>query len=409
MSSPRILRTIETVLDQAEAAVARQDWDGVVAAAWRVIAIDPASEDAMALLRLARADVDPAAAARIDALLAPAASVPLLAAIEDEVRVPAMAGVAGVGALSGTSGVFGADPEPPVPPVHGLDAALASFGRAPAAISFPRTPRLAGHRPRRRRFIVDRMRRPRRRGVFLWRGPLVLTACVAATTVALVSMGGARWEDVPSFAARSAESAPQGDTLHAPLAETATPVPTPVATLTPVPAPPVPPPSQTPAPSIIAAVPVATPPPPVPATRRYAGTFGGSLGRVTALNRCEWEATYAADMEAAVTRALDGSLTGTATSRVRVTYSVTHTPPDAICHTSEVAAEASGPVSGDGTQVTASLAGLNELAIAFRGAPSGDALVGDATLQRRLSTNSAFGTTATTAVAPPVAVVLQGS
>lgn len=48
MYRPRIQRSIDVVLDQAEAAVARQDGDGVADAARRVLAIDTANEDAAA-------------------------------------------------------------------------------------------------------------------------------------------------------------------------------------------------------------------------------------------------------------------------------------------------------------------------------------------------------------------------
>ncbi|MDA0302062.1 MAG: hypothetical protein O2822_05990, partial [Chloroflexi bacterium] len=377
MTSARIMRTIETVLDQAEAAVAREDWDAVAAAGRRVIAIDPANEDATAFLRLARADLDPAEATPNEESIATVVSAPLLAAIEEEVRVPALVGVAGPGHPVADPGLFVVSPQDRTPE-RILNPILTYGADAPArAMIMPvRRSSAFWHR----RFIVVRSRRPRRRAALLWRGPLVLTACVAVTAVAFVAMGDPRGSSIPSFSGRPAESAPAGEVLSRPVVEVpdalpfGTPVTTPTATATPNSTP-----TGSPAPSApaSAAAPVVVVPPPVPASRQYAGTFSGSLGRITALNRCEWAATFQAQVNASVTRVTDGTMTGTAASLVRITYAVTETPPDATCHASEVSAEASGSITGDDAQVTGTLQGLNELAISFQGAPAGDALAGN--------------------------------
>jgi class 3 adenylate cyclase/tetratricopeptide (TPR) repeat protein len=77
MPSERVQRQIDRLLDEAEAAIARLDWEGVRARSNAVLALDPANVDARAFLDAAgRAGADPAAGAPAAAATSPTPALP---------------------------------------------------------------------------------------------------------------------------------------------------------------------------------------------------------------------------------------------------------------------------------------------------------------------------------------------
>ncbi len=74
-----------------------------------------------------------------------------------------------------------------------------------------------------------------------------------------------------------------------------------------------------------------------------------------------------------------------------------------------MSADASGPIIGGGGQLSGFFVGARELTISFVGTYSDEALVGNATIQRSLSTMSTFGGTNVTKVSAPANLVLARS
>lgn len=455
MPSPRILRSLDVMLGHAEAAVGRRDWDGVADAARRVLAVDDSNEDALSFLSIAGADLGIAVAHAAVSLPTTASTRPLLIAIEDEVqahpsaaqatpasasiaaptrvaaRTPAQVAVPGEDTHASWRRSIGMPPETANAAVESLattvlppaargerEATTAAPYRivAPDALSTP-TPSDAGdagretatRTSRRRRLVIIGSYEAPRFAALPTRGPLVLTAGIIAATIALTFTAPMPAGSRPLLA-RTVESAAPADAVSPPpvldapaVAEARPELP---ATATP--------PSVAPiaAPPVVVA-PIAVPPvvvaPLPPAPRRYQGALRGTFGRLVAVNGCEWDTPFEASVEALLTRASDGRTSGTATSLVSVSYVVTNTPVGATCNGSEVSAEANGPIAGNDGRFDSVLVGPRELAISFSGASSGEALVGDATVRRILTTVSTFGGTAVTRVSEPISLVLRVS
>ena len=64
MVSERVQRQIERLLDEAEEAIARYDWEAVRQAAQAVIRLDPENSDALAYLAAAERDLPESAVAQ---------------------------------------------------------------------------------------------------------------------------------------------------------------------------------------------------------------------------------------------------------------------------------------------------------------------------------------------------------
>lgn len=193
-----------------------------------------------------------------------------------------------------------------------------------------------------------------------------------------------------------------------------TPVPVATATATPVAAFPSPT-AATPAPTQTATpIPTVSPSPapivvPVPAApQQFVGTFSGTFGLLTAVNGCQWDTPFTADLAMRLTPNADGTRQGSATLTGRMSYVVTNTPTGATCNPSTVAIEAAGSASGNNPQITASLSGQRNLVVTFIGSGS-SALTGDVALRRLLSTVSTFGNTDETRSASIPGITLSRS
>lgn len=429
------MRSLDVILGQAEAAVERRDWDSVADAARRVLAVDDANEDALAFLSMALPGLD-VAPPRATVPQPPAErATPLLVAIEDELRThpggydaargsavalaPLAVAVAAPAPAHALAAPVTTDREAAPAPLRTITPtpsgaailAPAATGAGTAlerpvtpvsdAISTPRSTWSVLAR-RRHLILVRTARAPRRVLAVSARGPLLLTAGIITATIALTSMGATRDEAMP-LAARVVESA----STPVPAAALAAPAPAPVSLPSTTTAPPEPVVSI--APPVVVAAPPPPPPVVVPAARRYQGTFRGSMGRIVAVNGCEWDTPFEASVNATLSPTSDGSISGTAASLVQISYVVTNTPVGATCNPGLVSADASGPIIGGGSQLSGSFVGARELTISFVGTYSDEVLVGNATIQRSLSTMSTFGGTNVTKVSAPANLVLARS
>ena len=372
MQSARIERVLETLLDQAEAALTRHDWQGVAAAAHRVLAVDAENTDALAFLHIAEA-THSTTATRV---AVPPAAPRVAASPTSKVAAP-------------TATTTAATSTATAPTRHTTTGVIGIYGY----------PRIAA----------------------LWstRGAAALAVGMVAVVLALTFVSANRGrpsaltvreaESAPAITApfRSAPTTPTPDRVPA----LATPTATPTAATTPASTPAA---TSTPTPTPRAAAtpdaprPTATPAP-APAARRYSGAFTGTFGQVVAANGCTWDTPFDATIDVPMTRGANGALEGNATATVNIRYVVTSTPPGATCNASSASSTGAGTLSGTDNAVSGSLTGMRSLTVTFSGARQGDALVGEVTMQRALNTTSTFGSTAAISATPAISVVLAGS
>ena len=370
MQSPRIERALETLLDQAEAALTRHDWQGVAAAAHRVLAVDAENAEAIAFLRIAEA-THSTTATRV--AVPPAPPMRTAAPATSTAAVP----------TSTTTAAANTTPTPARPTTTGV---IGIYGY----------PRIAA----------------------LWttRGAAALAVGMVAIVLALTFVSANRGRP-SALTVREAESAPAitAPFRSAPTTPTPDRVPalaTPTATATAATTPSSTPAASTPTPRAAATPdaprPTATPAP-VPAARRYSGAFTGTFGQVVAANGCTWDTPFDATIDVPMTRGANAALEGNATATVNIRYVVTSTPPGATCNASSASSTGAGTLSGTDNAVSGSLTGMRSLTVTFSGARQGDALVGEVTMQRALNTTSTFGSTAAISATPAISVVLAGS
>ncbi len=367
MQSARIERVLETLLDQAEAALTRHDWHGVAAAAHRVLSVDAENAEAIAFLRIAEATHSTTAT---------------------RVAVP------------------------PTPPTRAA-APTTSTVAVPTATTTAATSSPATQARRTTTGVIGIYGYPRIAALWTTRGAAALAMGMVAVVLALTFVSANRGRP-SALTVREAESAPAitAPFRSAPTASTPDAVPalaTPTATATATTAPAA---TSTPTPRAAATPdaprPTATPAP-VPAARRYSGAFTGTFGQVVAANGCTWDTPFDATIDVPMTRGANGALEGNATATVNIRYVVTSTPPGATCNASSASSTGAGTLSGTDNAVSGSLTGMRSLTVTFSGARQGDALVGEVTMQRALNTTSTFGSTAAISATPAISVVLAGS
>lgn len=144
-------------------------------------------------------------------------------------------------------------------------------------------------------------------------------------------------------------------------------------------------------------------------TQHYRGSFSSAFGSISALNGCEWDTPFTADLDITLTRSSNGNMNGQAAMTGTISYVVTNTPTGASCNGTTATIDSSGSATGSSSQASASLAGARDLVVTFSGSNQGASLTGTVSVQRSINTTSSFGDTSETRSASVSGVTLTRS